>query len=136
MCDLDVLIVVRDRLLDKVTQYTSESSYLGDGASGAASTLSYVCSDDPCSLRFTIEKAYERMMKDIRKEKNIKTFTDADYESLKIQSALDLNPENMVPKAPKRDLVSHFKPIWIEKTEENEQTTSTRLFADFGQNLN
>lgn len=62
MCDLDVLIVVRDRLLDKVTQYTS--AQLGE--------------------QFSIDKAYEKIKRDLNAGKNVKTFTDIDYDLLKI----------------------------------------------------
>ena len=65
MCDLDICIIVRDRLLDKVSQFTSSMS-------------------SESNEYFSIEKAHERIMKDLQIGKNIRTYTDKDYENLKV----------------------------------------------------
>lgn len=87
MCDLDILIVVRDRLLDKVSQYTSGSPDSGPGL-------------------FNIDKAYEKIMNDKKLFKNIRTYTDRDYEDLKITAK---GGDKDMP-----DLASHVRPVTID----------------------
>jgi len=62
MCDLDILIVIRDRQLDKVTKYTS----------GRISEEIFTVKEAALSVK---EKELDG--------KNMKCFTDDDYEELR-----------------------------------------------------
>jgi len=64
MCDLDILIVIRDRQLDKVTKYTS----------GHLSEEKEI---------FTVKEASSSVKEKELDGKNLKCFTDDDYEELR-----------------------------------------------------
>jgi hypothetical protein len=64
MCDLDILIVIRDRQLDKVTKYTS----------GSLTEEREI---------FTVKDAAMSVKEKELDGKNMKSFTDDDYEELR-----------------------------------------------------
>ena len=63
MCDLDIAIVIRDREMNKVTQYTSGGSADKD--------------------LFTIDEAVKAFKREEYLGKVVKTYTDGDYNELK-----------------------------------------------------
>ena len=62
MCDLDIAIIIRDREMDKITQYFSGTPEKG---------------------LFTIEEAVKALEKELYLDKNVKVYNDTDYNSLK-----------------------------------------------------
>ena len=74
MCNMDILILIRDREMDKIFQYSSGKSD----------------SDD----LFTVEKAIDNFKRLCNQNGKIKVFNDSDYEELKI-----LYNRNTTPRA-------------------------------------
>lgn len=62
MCDLDILMIIKDKEMDKITQY---------------------CSGEPEKGLFTFDEALKALQKEEYFDKNVKTYNDSDYNSLK-----------------------------------------------------
>ena len=70
MCDLDIAIIIRDREMDKITQYCSGSQEKG---------------------MFTIDEVVKALQKEEYLDRNVKLYNDNDYNSLKTKPKVRKN---------------------------------------------